>query len=211
MDIPKSFSESSNYSFEFAINMLQSIEDLWAQYFGSESRIAIESGVITHTTDGRVTIRGFPYNTGGHGIGIGGSTAVLGLAGRWDRTIYAKNDPGSRNKTQNFWQSTLIAGIVDDDLRDLALDVSARIGAISLLLQAGLGRGAGISSRSFSVGGISSSYSTTESAENSLYSGVITDLQRTLGVGKATKEERSAGLVNMLKRKVEGGSMGFKY
>jgi len=41
MDIPKSYSESSNYSLDFPINMLQFIEDLWAQYFGSESRIAI--------------------------------------------------------------------------------------------------------------------------------------------------------------------------
>lgn len=211
MDIPKSRSESSNYSFDFPVNMLQDIIELWAEYFGTQSRINIDTNkVVTHTTDGRVTIRGWPYGFAGPGR-MGSSAATIGLSGKWDRTIYAKTNPGSRNKTSNFWNSTLIAGIVDPNLRSLALDVSARISSIMILLQAGLGKGAGIASRSFSVGGISSSYSSTESAENSLYSGVLTDLQRGLGIGKSSAAEQKVGLINQLKNKVLGDSLGFKF
>lgn len=209
LDLPKSFSETTNYSFEFPVNMLQCIVELWAQYFANGSRINIDKSIITHSEDGEVTIRRYPY---GLSSTSGGSNAItFGQAGLFDRSMYAKNHHGARNKTKNFFQGTVVAGINDKDIRDLALSVASRITAISLLLAAGLGRGAGVASRSFSVGGISSSYASTESAENSLYSGVITDLQRGLGLGKATKDERAAGLTNLLKKKIEGGSMAFKY
>ena len=211
MDIPKSRSESSNYSFDFPVNMLQDIIELWAEYFGTQSRINIDTNkVVSHTTDGRVVVRGWPYGFAGAGGGMGSNTATIGLSGKWDRTIYAKTNHGARNKTQNFWNATIIAGIVDPNLRALAIDVSARISSIMLLLQAGLGRGAGISSRSFSVSGISTSYATTESAENSLYSGILTDLQRVLGIGKASAAEQKIGLINQLKNKVLGDALGFK-
>ena len=207
MNKPKGYSETTNVSFEFAVNLLQEIVELWAHHRGSE-KVNIDLGRIEHSTDGRIVVRGFP----GH-VGIAGNTATIGLAGLWDRTIYANNQQGARNKTKNFWQGTVVAGIPDTDkgLRDLALDISAKIGAMDLLIQAGLGKGAGIASRSFSVGGISSSYNSTESAENSLYSGIILDLQKRLGVGRATKDEQKNGLVASLKRKIEGGSMSFKY
>jgi hypothetical protein len=208
MNTPKRFSQTSNISFEFPVNMLQCIVELWAQYRGlgaDATRVDIGLERVDFSMDGQVVIRGFPYDSV-----YGSNTATIGWAGTWDRNIYSENHHGARNKVKNFWNGTLVVGIIDEDLRQLALDVMGRIAAISLLLQAGLGKGAGISSRSFSVGGISSSYSTTESAENSLYSGVITDLQRTLGVGKATKDEMKYGLVNMLKQKIEGGSMAYK-
>ena len=210
MDIPKSRSESSNYSFDLTVNMLQDIIELWAAYYGSESRINISSKVLSHTNDGRVVLRSWPGGFTAGRAASGSVTATIGLSGKWDRTIHAKSGPGDRNKTQNFWNATVISGIIDPNLRALALDVSARISSIMILLQAGLGKGAGIASRSFSVGGISSSYSTTESAENSLYSGVLTDLQRGLGVGKSSAAEQRVGLINQLKNKVLGDSLGFK-
>jgi len=160
-----------------------------AHHRGTE-KVNIDLGRIEHSTDGRIVVRGFP----GH-VGIAGNTATIGLSGLWDRTIYANNQHGARNKTKNFWQGTVVAGIPDTDkgLRDLALDISAKIGAMDLLIQAGLGKGAGIAS------------------ENSLYSGIILDLQKRLGVGRATKDEQKNGLVASLKRKIEGGSMSFKY
>ena len=85
------------------------------------------------------------------------------------------------------------------------------IATIDLLWEAAVSRGAGIASRSISIGGISSSMSTTESPENHLYSGPVKGLQEKLGLGKATKEERQAGLINSLKNKVLGGSMMFKF
>jgi len=210
MDIPKSRSESSNLSFDLPVNMLQDIVKLWANYFGTDSVINIDNNIISHTSDGRITVRMLPYGYGNTRASAGGSTATIGMSGLWDRTIHAKTGPGARNKTMNYWQSTLIAGIKDKNLQSLAIDVAARISSIMILLQAGLGKGAGIASRSFSVGGISSSYSTTESAENSLYSGVLTDLQRGLGVGKSSAAEQRVGLINQLKNKVLGDSMGFK-
>ena len=209
LDLPKNFSETTNYSFEFPVNMLQCIVELWAQYFANDSRINIDQSIITHSEDGEVTIRMYPYALSNSS---GGSNAIsFGRAGIYDRSMYAKTHHGARNKTKNFWNGTIVAGINDKDIRDLALSVVSRITAISLLLAAGLGRGAGVASRSFSVGGISSAYSSTESAENSLFSGVIRDLQSSLGLGKATKDERAAGLINMLKMKIQGGSMAFKY
>ena len=210
MDIPKSQTESSNYSFDVPVNMLQGIVELWAAYYGSESRINIANKVISFTSDGRIVVRSWPGGFTSGRAASGSVTATIGLSGKWDRTIHAKSGPGDRNKTQNFWNSSLIAGISDPNLRALALDVAARISSIMILLQAGLGKGAGIASRSFSVGGISSSYATTESAENSLYSGVLTDLQRGLGVGKSSAAEQRVGLINQLKNKVLGDSLGFK-
>lgn len=211
MDIPKSKSESSNYSFDLPVNMLQSIVELWAAYYGSESRINISNKVLSFTADGRVVLRSWPGGFTSGRAASGSVTATIGLSGKWDRTIHAKSGPGDRNKTQNFWNATIISGISDKNLRTLAIDVSARISSIMILLQAGLGKGAGIASRSFSVGGISSSFSTTESAENSLYSGVLTDLQRGLGVGKSSASEQRVGLINQLRNKVLGDSLGFKF
>lgn len=205
LNMPKNYSESSNLSFEFPINMLQEIIELWAHHHGSE-KVNIDLGRVEHSTDGQVVVRGFPYNRG-----LSGNTATLGLAGLWDRTIYSATHHGSRNKVKNFWQGTVIAGIKESAIRDLVLDVATKIAACDLLIQAGLGKGAGISSRSMSVGGISTSYNTTESAENSLYSGIILDIQKRLGTGRATKDEQKNGLIASLKRKVEGGSMVFKY
>ena len=205
MNMPKNFSETKNISFEFAINQLQEVIELWAHHRGAE-KVNIDLERVEHSTDGQIVVRGFP-----NFAGIGGNMSTIGLAGLWDRTIYSKNHPGARNKTKNFWQGTVIAGIKEKGLRELVLDVAAKIAAIDLLIQAGLGKGAGISSRSFSVGGINSAYTTTESAENSLYSGIILDLQKRLGTGRATKDEQRNGLIASLKRKIEGGSMSFKY
>lgn len=202
---PKNYSETTNIHFEFPVNMLQDIIALWVHHRGAE-KINVDLGRVEFSRDGEVVVRGFPHNRG-----FAGNTATIGLAGIWDRTIYAKTHPGSRNKAKNFWQGRVIAGIADPDMRELALDIVAKIAAIDLLIQAGLGKGAGISSRSMSVGGISTSYNTTESAENSLYSGIITDLQRRLGVGKATRDEQRTGLIAALKGKIQGNMMGFKY
>ncbi|MCK5617077.1 hypothetical protein KAR91_85230, partial [Candidatus Pacearchaeota archaeon] len=209
MNTPKPFSETSNISFEFPVNMLQSLIELWGYYRGAGStgtRVNIEITRVEFSTDGQITIRGWPFDAP-----LSGNTSTLGLAGLWDRTIFAKNHAGARNKVKNFWQGTVIAGITDKNIRDLVIQVSGQIAAMDLLIQAGLGRGAGISSRSFSVSGISSSYNTTESAENSLYSGVLTDMQRRLGVGKASAAEQKTGLIQQLKNKVIGGALTFKY
>ena len=209
MNLPKPFTESSNHSFEFPINMLQCIVELWAHYRGAGAggtRINIDLNRVEFSTDSQVVVRGFPYD-----VAFSGNTATIGLAGLWDRTIHAKSHHGARNKTKNFWQGTVVAGIVDKELQALALDVCSKIAAVDLYVQSGLGRGAGIASRSFSVGGISSSYNTVESAENALLSSSILEIQRRLGVGRATKDEQKTGMVQQLKSKVLGGALGFKY
>lgn len=211
LELPKNYSETSNYSFEFAVNKLQCVIELWAQYFGSESKISINNNVLTWSEDSQVVIRGYPYGSIGLGALGGSSSATIGFAGRWDKTIYAKNHDGSRNKVKNFWHGTILSGILEDDLRSLALDVARKVAAVDLYVQSGLGRSAGIASRSFSVGGISSSYNTVESAENNLMSSSILQLQRDLGTGRATKDEQKTGMVNRLRNKITGGSMAFKY
>lgn len=209
LDLPKNFSETTNYSFEFPVNMLQCIVELWAQYFVNNSRINIDKSIITHSTDGQVVIRLLPY---AHSSPGGGSNSItFGQAGIYDRSMYAKTHHGARNKTKNFWNGTVVAGIVDKNVQSLALTIAGMVGAMDLLIQAGLGTGAGIASRSFSVGGISSSYNSTESAENSRYSGILLDMQKKLGIGKSTKDEQKVGLVQSLKNKVMGRSLGFKY
>ncbi|MCK5614886.1 hypothetical protein KAR91_74175 [Candidatus Pacearchaeota archaeon] len=209
LDLPKNFSETTNYSFEFPVNMLQCIVELWAQYFANDSRININKSIITHSTDGQVVIRLYPYALSNSG---GGSNAItFGQAGIYDRSMYAKTHHGARNKTKNFWNGTVVAGILDKNVQSLALTIAGMVGAMDLLIQAGLGTGAGIASRSFSVGGISSSYNSTESAENSRYSGILLDMQKKLGIGKSTKDEQKTGLVQSLKNKVLGNSLGYKY
>ncbi len=212
-DLPKKQSESSNFSFEFAVNKLQDIIDLWIKFFAATNRVGINNRVLEFSEDAQIVIRGYPYGSTGFVGASAGSATALGLAGQYDRNIYSNADYGARNKTKNFFNGTVVAGIPDSDkgLRELALNVAASISSISLLLAAGLGKGAGVASRSFSVGGISSSYNSTESAENSLFSGPILNIQSRLGLGKATKEERQYGLVNQLKHKIEGSSMVFKY
>jgi hypothetical protein len=212
-DLPKKLSESSNFTFEFAVNKLQCIVDLWVQFFAATNRIGINNRVLEFSEDGQISVRGFPYGSSGFTSSSGGSSVTLGLAGQYDRTIYSNVDARSRNKTKNFFNATVVSGVPDTDkgLRDLIIEVSSSIAAISLLMAAAVSKGAGIASRSFSVGGISSSFQTTESPENHLYSGPVKGLQEKLGVGKATKEERQFGLVNQLKHKIEAGSMVFKY
>lgn len=202
---PKRFTRTLNTSFEFPVNKLQRIIEIWGLHGGSH-RVNIDKSHVKSTSDGRVTVEGYPIGARG-----GNAYATIGAAGLYDRTINAENYPGSRNPVAGFWNGTVIAGVIDEGIRDLYLQVSAQISAINALLQAGLGQGEGIASRSFSVDGVSSSYQTTESAENSLFSGVITDLQKGLGVGKASKEEKNTGLVNQLRKKIEGGSLAFKY
>lgn len=213
MDIPKSRSESSNHSFDLTVNMLQDIIELWANYFGTGSnKINIGKNIISFTQDSRIVVRLYPYGYGNSRVGIGRSTTTIGMSGLWDRTIYAKTGPGARNKTQNYWNATVLAGIpeTDRELRQLALDVAAKVAAVDLFVQSGLGRGAGIASRSFSVSGISSSYNTVESAENALLSSSILQLQRDLGTGRATKDEQRVGLVNRLRSRILGDALGFK-
>ncbi|MCK5612931.1 hypothetical protein KAR91_64250, partial [Candidatus Pacearchaeota archaeon] len=210
MDIPKSRTESSNYSFDLTVNMLQDILDLWAAYYGSESRINISDKVISFTTDGRIVVRSWPGGFTSGRAASGSVTATIGLSGKWDRTIHAKTGPGDRNKTQNFWNASVISGIKDDELRGVCLTIVGMIASMDLLIQAGLGLGSGIASRSFSVGGISSAWASTESAENSKFSGILLDMQKKLGIGRSTKDEQRVGLVNQVKNKVFGGSLGFK-
>lgn len=208
MNTPKRFTQTSNISFEFPVNMLQCIVELWAQYRGlgaDATRVDIGLERVDFSTDGNVVIRGFPYDSI-----YGSNTATIGWAGTWDRNIYSENHHGARNKVKNFWNGTVVAGIIDEELRQLALSIIGRIAAIDLMTSAGLGRGSGIASRSFSVGGISSSYSTTESAEYGTFSAYIVNHQQALGVGKATKDEREAGLINQLRNKVQS-SQSFKF
>jgi hypothetical protein len=208
-DVPKRYSETSNYSFELPVNMLQCIVQLWAKYYLSDSPAYIDVSTLTHTEDGRVVFRKYPY---GFQTAVSGSShTVIGLAGLYDRTVYSEAWHGARNKTMNYWHSTVIAGLNDKELQSLALKIVGTISAIDLLLIAGLGKGAGISSRSFSVGGISSSFQTTESPENSVFSAYVTTFQQTLGIGRATKDQQKIGLINQIKNKVLGGAMGFKY
>jgi len=209
MDIPKPYSETSDMSFEFPVNMLQGIIELWGKYKGTgqgDSKIAIDMQRVEFSTDGQVVVRGFPF-----GMIVAGNTVTLGLPGIWNRTIYSKNNYGDRNKVKNFWNGTVIAGITDPEIQSMALDVISKIAAIDIYVQSGLGRSGGIASRSFSVGGISSSYNTVESAENSLLSSSIIELHRILGSGTATKDQQRIGLISRLIEKIMGGSMIFKY
>jgi hypothetical protein len=203
--VTKRQTRTQNFSFETPINMLQKVIELWGHYSG-ENRVVIDNERIEIGTDGNIVIRGFPL-----GFGSRGGFSAIGFAGLIDRTINAETYPGSRNPTNNFWQMTGTFGVIDKGIRDLFISVAGKIASIDLLLIAGVSKGQGIASQSFSVDGVSSAYTTTESAENSLYSGVLTDLQRGLGVGKATKEERETGLVNKLRKKIEGGSLVFKF
>jgi len=203
---PKSQSESSNITFEFATNMLQCVQRLWVHQRGISD---VDLNVNKHvelSTDGAVTVIGHPYGRGS------GNTAIWS-AGIWDRTLYAKNGHRDYNKVKNFWNATVVAGIPDSasELRLLSLDIISKLAAVDLYVQSGLGRGSGIASRSFSVGGISSSFNSVESAENALMSSSILEIQRKLGVGRATKDEQKTGLVQSLKTKILGGALSFKF
>lgn len=201
--LPKRQSRSSHIHFEFAVNQLREIVELKTHHAKNEER-SVELNRVEIDEDGRVIIKGFPFARQGLS-----SFSILGGQGLWDKTINADIDPNGRNPIKNFFHGTVIAGIQDDELRRIAIDIIAKIASIDLLIQAGLGKGAGIASRSTSVGGISTSYNTVESAENAMFSSTINTFAASLGIGKATKEEQRVGLINRIKRKVEG-TMAFK-
>lgn len=203
--VTKRLTRTQNFSFEVPMNMLQKVIELWGHYSG-EDRVSIDQDRIEIVSDGSVVVHGYPLGFSGRN-----SYSAIGFVGLIDKTLNSENYPGARNPTLNFWNMTATFGIIDPGIRDVFIQVAGKVASIDLLLFAGLAKGQGIASQSFSVDGVSSSYNTTESAENSLYSGVLTDLQRGLGTGKATKDEREAGLLNRLRKKIEGGSLSFKF
>ena len=203
--VTKRYTRTQNFSFEFSVNMLQKVIELWGHYSGDD-RVAIDTDRIELMEDGSIVVLGFPL-----GYGTGSGRSAIGFAGTIDRTLNAENYPGARNPTDNFWQGIVVSGVKEKSLQRLFLDTCGQIASLNLMIQSGLGRSGGIASQSFSVDGISSAMSTVESAENALLSSSILEISRIIGVGKATIEEKKHGTLAMLKNKISGGSMIFKY
>ncbi|MCP4753489.1 MAG: hypothetical protein GY866_21575 [Proteobacteria bacterium] len=205
--LPKNYSRTRNMTFEFPVNLLKHVVELWAVHFtNNSSKINISTERVKSKRDGTVSVLSFPF----HGTTVG-NLATLGLAGMFDKTIYANSHHGARNPVKNFWHGKVVAGIDEEDLRNTAIDVIAKIATIGILNIAGSAKDAGVSSTSFSVSGISASKTLTSSAMYGIYSAPIDMIQKSLGVGNSTKDEVKNGLITILKRKVEGGGMSFKY
>lgn len=105
------------------------------------------------------------------------------------------------------WKVTYTAGFEDGKIPNLINQAIALLAAISGLIIGGhLVLGAGISSQSLSLDGLSQSISSTNSAENSAYGANIKEYQKILfGDGPNDKEN---GIIHQLKEYYKGQTIG---
>lgn len=200
--LPSSLSESRFQRFELSISQLIEIVELKMHPFG-DIFYTLNLDWIEIKEDGRVELRGYSFQSGGHGT----STYY---AGNWDKTIYADFRVNQKNTVKNYWNAKVIAGITNEQLRRTCLDVIAKVALLNMYIWAASGRDQGIASRSFSASGVSSSYATTSSAEYGVYSANIAEVSKQLGVGNVTADQKRNGLLGKLKTQIEGGSNFFK-
>ena len=200
--LPSSLSTSRFERFELAVNLLIELVELKIHpYANFTSVIDLEWTEIKD--DGRIEVRGYSISAAGQGHSSF-------YSGQWDKTIYADFRRGQRNRVKNYWQAKAIAGINDKQLRTTCIDVIAKIALLNMYVWAASGKDQGIASRSFSASGISSSYTTTSSAEYGVYSANIAEISKYLGLGNVTADQKKNGILGKLKTQIEGGSFSFK-
>ncbi len=200
--LPSSQSVSKFQRFELAVNNLIELTEVSTHPYG-DINIPINMQWVETKSDGRVEVRGFSLQAGGQGM-------ASYYAGKMDKTIYADFRKNQQNKVKNYWRCKGIAGIDDNKLRITCIDVIAKLALINIYIWAASGKDQGIASRSFSASGVSSSYATTSSAMYGVYSANINALEKTLGVGDVTADQKKNGLLGKLKTQIEGGSFSFK-
>ncbi len=109
------------------------------------------------------------------------------------------------DKVPNLWRITYDHGFADGCIPVAINDAIARLASIQALTTAGfLVIGAGIGSQSLSIDGLSQSISTTQSAENSIFSGNILDHKRVLF---GERKDDPSALLSILKSYYKGMEM----
>lgn len=199
---PSSLSVSRFERFELAVNLLIELVELKIHPYANFTSI-IDLEWTEWKPDGRVEVRGYSISAAGQG-----HSSLY--SGQWDKTFRADFRRGQRNKVRNYWQAKAIAGINDSQLRTTCIDVIAKIALLNMYIWAASGKDQGIASRSFSASGVSSSYTTTSSAEYGVYSANIAEVSKYLGVGNVTADQKKNGLLGKLKTQIEGGAFSFK-
>ena len=121
-----------------------------------------------------------------------------------DGRFYPANFFGSR-ELPDLWQFKYTSGFEDGKIPVSVNQAISYLAAIQALIIGGnLVLGAGISSQSLSIDGLSQSINTTQSAENSAYSATIHEYSDQLYGGN----ERERGLLKTLKDYYKGAEMG---
>jgi len=198
---PRSLSRTYYQQFELAVNKLIEITELKIKPF-KDNKAVVEKDWLVVKSDGRVEVRGYSLQSGRVGATY--------YAGQYDKTVYADSRKNQKNPVKEYWMAKAIAGIENEQLRVTCIDVIAKIALLNMYIWAASGKDQGISNRSFSASGVSSSYATTSSAEYGIYSANIAELAKQLGVGNVTADQKKNGLLGKLKTQIEGGANFFK-
>ena len=200
--LPSSLSRSRFERLELALNLLIEVVDLKIHPYATfTSTIDLEWSEPKE--DGRIEVRGYSISAAGQGHSSF-------YSGQWDKTINADFRKGQRNPVRNYWLAKAIAGISEPQLRITCIDVIAKVALLNMYVWAASGKDQGIASRSFSSSGVSSSYTTTSSAEYGVYSANIAEISKYLGLGNVTADQKKNGILGKLKTQIEGGSFSFK-